>query len=46
MRRTNIWMHTGHLAEMEALAKARGLKVAQLVRIAVQEYIRREARKK
>jgi hypothetical protein len=31
---------------MEALAKARGLKVAQLVRIAVQEYIRREARKK
>jgi post-segregation antitoxin (ccd killing protein) len=32
--------------QLAVLAKARGLKVAQLVRIAIAEYIRREVRKK
>jgi hypothetical protein len=31
---------------MDALAKARGLKSAQLVRVAISEFLRRETRKK
>ena len=46
MRRMNFWMQIGDMSQLAALGKAKGLRVSQLVRIAVQEYIRRERRKK
>lgn len=44
MRRTNIFLHAGHMKKIDALAKSRGLKAAQLVRIAIAEFLQ-EARK-
>jgi hypothetical protein len=46
MRRTNVFLHSGHLQQLGALGKSRGLKTAQLIRIAIAEYLRRENRKK
>jgi hypothetical protein len=44
MRRTNIFMNDSHLKQLGVIGKAQGLKKAQLVRIAVVEYLRRSAR--
>ena len=45
IRRTNIFLHSGHMKELDALAKSRGLRAAQLVRVAILEYLQRERRK-
>jgi hypothetical protein len=46
LRQTTIWLHSGHMKKLAMLADARGLKAAQLIRVAIAEYIRRERRKK
>ena len=46
LKQTTIWLHDGHMKKMGAIAQSRGLKTAQLIRIAIGEYLRRETRKK
>jgi hypothetical protein len=46
MRRHTIFLHSGHLKQLGALAQSRGLKASQLVRLSIVEYLRREKRKK
>lgn len=46
MKRTNIFLDEKNLKRLERIGKAKGgLKVAQIIRIAIQEYIDREAGK-
>jgi len=45
MKRTNIYTHAEHMDQLAVLANARGLKVSQLVRIAIREFLHRERRK-
>lgn len=45
LRITSIWLQSQHMQQLDALAKSRGLKAAQLVRLAVAEYLQRERRK-
>ena len=45
MQRHTVFMHNGHLKQLRVLADDRGLKTAQLIRIAIVEFLRREARK-
>lgn len=45
MTRHTFFMHDGHLKRLRAIADERGLKTAQLIRIAVVEFLHREARK-
>ena len=46
LKQTTIWLHSEHMKAMGTLAKSQGLKSAQLVRIAIGEYLRRAARQK
>jgi hypothetical protein len=46
LRRTTIFLHVGQMKELDALAKARGLRSAHFVRLAIDEFLRRERRKK
>lgn len=46
LRQTTVFLHTGHMKKLTALAEAQGLKTAQLLRIAVADYLRRSARQK
>lgn len=45
MRRYTQFMNRKHLKKLHAIGEVRGLKVAQLVRMAVAEFIGREARR-
>jgi predicted transcriptional regulator len=45
LKQTTIWLHDGHMKKLGALAQSRGLKRAQLVRIAILDYLRREIAK-
>lgn len=44
MYRTAIFMNPKHMAQLRALGEPQGLKPAQLVRIAIAQFIRRETR--
>ena len=46
LRQTTVLLHVAHMKQLTALAESQGIKTAQLLRIAIAEYIRREARKK
>ena len=46
IRRTTIFLNPEHMKQLDALGRSTGLKAAQLARIAIAEYLRREARKK
>lgn len=47
LRRLNIFMDAQHLKRLAAIAKKKGLKTAQLVRLAISEYLERnEGQKK
>jgi hypothetical protein len=41
LKQTTIWLHDGHMKLLTKLAKIKGLKTAQLVRLAVAEYLKR-----
>jgi hypothetical protein len=45
MHRTAIFMNPKHMAQLRALGEPQGLKPAQLVRVAIAQFIRRETRK-
>ena len=40
LRQTTMFVHAGQQAELTALAEASGLKTAQLVRLAISEYLK------
>jgi hypothetical protein len=47
MKRTSVWLDPGSLKHLERIGKRKGgLKVSQVIRIAIQEYIDRQAREK
>jgi hypothetical protein len=46
LRPTCILVNDGHMEKLTALAESRGLKCAQLVRLAIVEFLRRETRKR
>jgi len=45
MQRTNVYLDERRLKQLEAIGKEKGLKVAQLIRLAIAEYCNREGRK-
>jgi 16S rRNA U516 pseudouridylate synthase RsuA-like enzyme len=45
-KQTTVFLHAGHMKQLKTLAESRGIKTAQLLRIAIAEYLRREIRKK
>jgi len=45
MRMISLWFDDKHLGELKRLAKKKGLKFSQLIRLAVSEYIDRERKK-
>jgi hypothetical protein len=46
LKPTTLFMNTEHMKNLGGLAESRGLKTAQLVRVAIAEFLRRETRKK
>jgi len=46
MKRTTIFLNQEHMKELAALGESRGLKPAHMTRIAIEQFIRRERRKK
>ena len=46
LRQTTIFLHDGHMKKLKVLAESRGIKTAQLLRLAIADYLGREARKK
>lgn len=46
LKQHTVFLHVGHMKKMTALAESQGLKTAQLLRIAVADYLRRAARQK
>jgi len=45
LKRHTVWMDTEQLKRLERIGKNKGgLKVAQLIRVAVHEYIQRESK--
>jgi hypothetical protein len=43
-KQTTVFLHTGHMKQLTALAESQGIKTAQLLRIAIADYLRRAAR--
>jgi 16S rRNA U516 pseudouridylate synthase RsuA-like enzyme len=41
LHQTTLFVHTGHMKQLKAIAESRGLRTAQLVRVAIAEYLRR-----
>ena len=46
MKRTNIYLDPAQLRILKRIGKAEGLKVAQVIRRAIGQYIKREAGRK
>jgi hypothetical protein len=44
LRRTTLYLHNGQMTELAALGKPQGLKPAQMVRLAIHDYLRRAAK--
>jgi metal-responsive CopG/Arc/MetJ family transcriptional regulator len=43
MKRTSVWLDETSIKRLERIGKAKGqLKVSQLIRVAIQEYLDRE----
>jgi hypothetical protein len=45
LRPTSLYVNDGHMKRMATLAEAKGLALAQLVRVAIAEYLRRESQR-
>jgi 16S rRNA U516 pseudouridylate synthase RsuA-like enzyme len=45
-KQTTVFLHTGHMRQLKALAESQGIKTAQLLRIAVADYLRRNKQQK
>jgi hypothetical protein len=46
LRRLNVFVDPQHLKRLAVIAKKKGLKVAQLVRLSISEYLERNEDKK
>jgi hypothetical protein len=44
MQRTTIWLTKDQLRQLQAIAKRKGLKAAQLIRVYIDEGLRKEAK--
>ena len=44
LKRTNVYLDTKTLKQLEALGRPQGLKTAQVIRMALAEYIARKKR--
>jgi hypothetical protein len=44
MKRLCLYVHEPHMKQIERIAKSKGLKSAQLVRLAIAEYLERNAK--
>jgi predicted DNA-binding protein len=45
LRQTTIFLHIEHMKKLKVLAESQGLQSAQLVRVAIADYLSRSARK-
>jgi hypothetical protein len=45
LRRLNVFVDIAHMKRLSALAKTKGLKPSQLVRLAIAEYLERNEKK-
>jgi len=45
MKMISLWMDDKHLGELKKLAKKKGLKFSQLIRVAVSEFLEREKKR-
>jgi hypothetical protein len=45
LKRTNVYLDTKTLKQLEALGRTQGLKTAQVIRMALAEYIKTRKRK-
>jgi hypothetical protein len=45
LKQTTVFLHSGHMAKLKALAESQGIKSAQLLRIIIADYLRQEALK-
>jgi len=45
LKRTNVYLDTRTLKQLEALGRTQGLKTAQVIRMALAEYIQRRKAK-
>jgi hypothetical protein len=45
LRRTNVYLDTKALKELEAIGRREGLKTAQVIRVALAEFIKRRKAK-
>jgi len=45
LKRVSIFLDTDHSKKLATIAKRKGLKVSQLIRLAISEFIAREAGK-
>jgi hypothetical protein len=43
-KQTTVFLHVGHMKKLKALAESQGIKTAQLLRIAVANYLQRATR--
>jgi predicted transcriptional regulator len=46
LKQTTVFLHNEHMKKLKALAESRGIKTAQLLRVAIADYLRRETRKR
>ena len=44
LKQTSIWLHEDHMRQMAVVARQRGLKTAQLVRLVIVDFLRRSAK--
>ena len=44
LKRTNVYLDTKTLKQLEALGRTQGLKTAQVIRVALAEYIARKGK--
>jgi len=44
MRKLNVYVDPKHMKQLAAIGKTKGLKVAQLVRLAIAEFVERNQR--
>jgi predicted transcriptional regulator len=45
MKRTTIWLNADHTRQLASLGKPTGQRPAQLIRVAIAQYLARERRK-
>jgi hypothetical protein len=42
LKRTNIWLRADHLKKLQALSETTGARVSALIRLAIEEYLKKK----